>query len=284
MSQSYDIFFAAQLVEGFEEATVRDNLGKLFKANAETLDKLFSGKPQMIKRGVDKQAAIKYKAALQKAGAVALIRANTPAETPKPQPAAEDDLPSSAAISNAAAPKPTATPAPADEPAEEAPAPGSMAERIAALAAEPSSGTFDESLTLAPAGTEVLREDEREVFEELDIDTSAIHIDTEYSGEGIAPQEPAPPAPDTEHLSMGEVGEDIPHLEESVEALDPDTSHLSMGEVGEDIPHLEEVVEPVNPDISNLDLAPEGSDVLEEQYRKHEDAEAPNTDHISLEN
>ena len=32
---------------------------------------------------------------------------------------------------------------------------------------------------------------------------------------------------------MGEVGEEIPHLEEDRELLDPDTSHLSMGEVGE---------------------------------------------------
>ena len=75
MSQRYDIFFAAQLVDGFDEATVRANLATLFKANDQKLDKLFSGKAQPIKRGVDKQTALKYKAALQKAGAVSLIRA-----------------------------------------------------------------------------------------------------------------------------------------------------------------------------------------------------------------
>ena len=51
---------------------------------------------------------------------------------------------------------------------------------------------------------------------------------------------------------MGEVGEEIPHLEEDRELLDPDTSHLSMGEVGE------------------------------EQYRKREEAAPPDTSHISL--
>jgi hypothetical protein len=82
---------------------------------------------------------------------------------------------------------------------------------------------------------------------------------------------------------MGEVGEDIPHLESELEELDPDVSHLSMGEVGEDIPHIEETVEEVNPDTSAISLAPEGSDVLEEEFRSHDDTEAPSTEHISLE-
>ncbi len=84
-------------------------------------------------------------------------------------------------------------------------------------------------------------------------------------------------------MSMSEVGEEIPHLESDEIPLDPDTSHLSMGEVGEDIPHIEEEVELLDPDTSSISLAPEGSDVLEEEYRKQEEATPPNTDHISLE-
>lgn len=42
-------------------------------------------------------------------------------------------------------------------------------------------------------------------------------------------------------------------------------------------------MEAVNPDISAISLAPEGSDVLEEKFRKHDEAKAPSTDHISLE-
>ncbi len=283
MSQRYDIFFAAQLVEGFELDTVRDNLGKLFKADDATLDKLFSGKPQLIKRGVDKEAAIKYKAALQKAGAIARVRehvdaaAAKPAPAPAPAPAAatfEEDLPSSADIKS---------PAAAVEAAPEEG--GSMADRIAALAAEPASGgAFEEGMSLAPPGSDVLREEEREVIEELDIDTSAIHVAPEFSEPTPTDTAPPPPAPDTSHLSMGEVGEEIPHLVEDVEELNPDISALSMGEVGEAIPHLEEAIEELNPDTSGIDLAPEGSDVLEEQYRKQEEVAAPSTDHLALEN
>lgn len=281
MSQRYDIYFAAQLEDGFELTTVRENLGKLFKADAATLDKLFSGKPQLIKKGVDKEAAIKYKAALKKAGAIARIRehadAPTAAAAPSPAPAVDhsahdDDLPSSADIKSA----------PAEEPAH-TDSGGSMADRVAALAGEPSAQAFDESMSLAPAGSEVLGEEEREVVEELDIDTSAIHVASEFSEPEAPPAEPPPPAPDTDHLSMGEVGEEIPHLTEEVEEIDPDTSHLSMGEAGEDIPHLVEEVEAVDPDTSGIDLAPEGSDVLEEKYRVHEEAQAPSTEHLALE-
>jgi len=296
MSQNYDIFFAAQLVDGFDEETVRENLAKLFKANEETLNKLFSGKPQMIKRGVDKQAAIKYKMALQKAGAIALVRANAPAPE-STTPANETADKAKPAASEAATNKPVipTSESPVEESSvEESPAEAekdaaggsSMADRIAALANAPApaaAAVYDESLSLAPAGSDVLREDERTVFEELDIDTSFIHVDMEYAGEGNPGAEPPPPAPDTSHLSMGEVGEKIPQLESDVVPLNPDVSHLSMGPVGEEIPHLFVVLEPVNPDISNINLAPEGSDVLEEQYRVHDDTAAPNTDHISLE-
>ena len=50
METLYDIYFAGQLVEGFEAGEVRENLVKLFKLNDVALEKLFSGKPQPVKR------------------------------------------------------------------------------------------------------------------------------------------------------------------------------------------------------------------------------------------
>lgn len=292
MSDRYDIFFTGKIVDGFDEATVRENVAKLFKANAQTLEKLFSGKPQAIKRGVDKQAAIKYKAAMEKAGAVPVIRAHKDAAAqaapaPAPAPAAEE-LPSSADIK----PKQTMAERLAaltgeDVPSEDTPPPAAAPAPApaAAPAAEPASpgpASFGEGMSLAPAGSDVLRDDEREVVEAQDIDTSAIHLTPEFA-EPVVEETAAPPAPDVSHLSMGEVGDDIPHLDDDVEELDLDISHLSMGDVGEDIPHLEDDQELLDPDISGIDLAPEGSDVLDEQYRKEEAVEAPNTDHLSLE-
>ncbi len=286
MDPLYDIFFAGQLVDGVDETTARSRLGQLFKANEATLDKLFSGKPMAIKRGLDKAGAIKYKRAMEKAGAVALVRAQAapePAPAPPPNDTFnDDDLPSSADI---------AAPAPAPES-------GSMADRIAALASEPAAASTSRAasfgdtsevaegnMTLAAAGSDVLNEDERTQVESVEVDTSGINLASGFEEpEALGGSTEPALDPDTSHLSMGEVGEDIPHLEVEVEELDPDVSHLSMGEVGEDIPHLETEVEVINPDTSAISLAPEGSDVLEEQYRKHEDASAPSTDHINLEN
>jgi hypothetical protein len=280
MSELYDIFFSAQLIDDFDEAAVRKNMAQLFKANEAALGKLFSGKPQLIKRGVNKAAAIKYKAAMQKAGAVARIRkhaqAGEPAPAAAPKPTAqvpkEENLPSSSDIATASTP--------AESGAEKPPA-KKQSERQAALDKQPAGMTFGEEMSVAPAGSDVLREDEREQHVELDIDTSGIQLASSFT-ETETPAVDVPPAPDTSHLSMGEVGEDIPQLESTQKAVAPDTSHLSMGEVGEDIPNLDEEVEIVEPDISGIDLAPEGSDMLEEKDRHKDEVEAPNTDHLSL--
>jgi hypothetical protein len=290
MSELYDIFFSAQLIDDFDEGTVRKNIAQLFKANEATLEKLFSGKPQLIKSGVDKPAAVKYKAALQKAGAVARVRKHVPAgdqapapkaAAPKPKAAAkpapapeipmEEDLPSSGDITPAAA---TASVGKgADVKSEEA--------RDAALANQPDAVTFGEEISVAPAGSDLLQDEELEQPEVLEVDTSSIELAATFDEFEIIEVE-VPPAPDTSHLSMGEVGEDIPHLESTEETVKPDTSHLSMGEVGEDIPNLEPDVELLDPDTSGIDLAPEGSDMLDEKDRHKDEAEAPNTDHLSL--
>ena len=165
---------------------------------------------------------------------------------------------------------------PAPEAGTEEPAPTTTP----AAAAAPAAGA-DSGISLAPPGSDVLNADERSEFQEADVDTSAIHLAPEFAEPEATPRE-EPPAPDTSHMSMGEVGEDIPTLEDAVIELDPDISHLSMGEVGEEIPHLELDQEPVDVDTSAIDLAPEGSDVLEEQYKKKDEAEAPDTSHINM--
>ena len=318
MSESYDIYFAGQIVDGFDDASVRKNVARLFKADEKTLTRLFSGKPQLLKRGVDKSTALKYKAALNKAGAVPLIRAATGT---RPSPAVSSEHASGATASKQRAPDPAAA-----EPGRGS----TLAERLAALTGESSPSATgaaaastaaattaaastaaastaaattaaastpptpssegdvatdsDANLSLAPVGSDVLREEERAVVEELQIDVSAIELAEADDELPLAPPaEPPPPVPDTSHLAMGEVGEVIPHIENVVPIIDPDVSHLTMGAVGEAIPHLEVHEEPVNPDISGIELAPEGSEVLEEQYRRHVTAAAPNTDHLSLE-
>lgn len=260
MEPLYNIFFAGEVMEGRDPGAVREALGQLFKADKATLDKLFSGKAQSIKRNCDKATALKYKQAMEKAGARPLIKQ-------------------------------------ADPPAER---PLTAAEKIAALAAAPDTGTYtDDSVAseqaqtpeekdegdfdIAEAGADVLKPEERRKPVEADIDTG--HLDVGGSADRLSEEPPPPPAPpDTSHLSMGEVGDDIPVLDNGIEPLSPDTDALSLSPEGTDFSDCAPP-EPVPPavDLSAIELAPEGSDVLEEKFRRSEQGAAPETDHIALE-
>ena len=74
METRYNVYFAGQLLEGQELSTVRDNLANVFNADQQTLDKLFSGKAQLLKRDCDKATALKYKQAMERAGALPVIK------------------------------------------------------------------------------------------------------------------------------------------------------------------------------------------------------------------
>jgi hypothetical protein len=224
MDERYNIYFAGVVLEGHDIAQVRLQLGKLFKADDLTLDKLFSGSPQMIKRNCDKSTALKYQQAMKKVGAKPLIRSA--------EPAAEQNNPD-----------------------------------------------FD----LAPAGADVLRPEERTEIAQLEIDTSAISLaDTGERLSELAP--PAPAAPDTDHLSMGDVGEDIPNLDKGPPSLPPDTSGISLSPEGSD--YSDCAPEPAGGpdlDLSALELADQGADMLDEQYKSEDKPAVPATDHLSLE-
>ncbi len=90
MSESYNIYFAGELLPEHDANEVRARLAKLFNANDATLDKLFSGKRQLIKRDCDNATALKYKQAMERAGAVPIVRPVEPpaaAQPATPQPA-----------------------------------------------------------------------------------------------------------------------------------------------------------------------------------------------------
>ena len=50
MEVRYNIYYAGTVLEGHDIASVRQQLGRLFKADNVTLDKLLSGQPQMSNR------------------------------------------------------------------------------------------------------------------------------------------------------------------------------------------------------------------------------------------
>ncbi|OUM09338.1 hypothetical protein BW686_01185 [Pseudomonas syringae] len=75
----YEIVFSAELVAGAQPEKVRANLAKLFQADAERLELLFSGRRLVLKNNLDAATAEKYRATLERAGArVHILEMNAP--------------------------------------------------------------------------------------------------------------------------------------------------------------------------------------------------------------
>ena len=272
MEKRYNVYFAGQLQEGQELSRVRDGLGKLFNADEQTLDKLFSGKAQLLNRDCDKATALKYKQAMERAGALPVLKQVQAAGT---QPTAT------------AAPAPTKTLSAAEKIAALAAAPDEAGYRSehAAASTDNEQGQSPEQagMNLAPAGTEVLRENERQEPVRREIDTSGLEVDPAAQRLSEEPPPPAP-APDTSHLDMGAVGELIPTLPSDEQPLSPDTDAIDLAPEGTDFSDCAAPAAESPPlDLSGMDLAPPGSDVLEDKYRHKQPPPAPSTEHISLE-
>jgi len=266
METRYDVYFAGQVLEGHDPHAVRAKLAKLFNADENTLDRLFSGKRQSVKRDCDEATAAKYQQAMQRAGAQAIV---SPVDA---KPATDDQASAASKIAALAAADTTSF-------AQSQPNQATAAEATEAADTE----VVEEGLNLAPPETDVLREHERAAPVERDIDTSGLEVD--QTAERLSQTPPAPPpAPDTSHLSSAEVGEAIPNLPVQTEAVEPDIEGITLAPAETD---LSDCAPPParapNLDLSSMEIAPAGSDVIEERYRKMEQSVAPSTEHISLE-
>ena len=256
MEKRYNVYFSGQVMNGHEYASVRSKLAKVFSANEQTLDKLFSGKPQIIKKSCDRATAQKYLQALTQVGAQALIK-----QIPPPEPTA----------------------------------PLTRAERIAAVAAgggESTVTTVDPAyiepapeatgLNLAATGADLLRPEERLEDASASINISGIQLsDADQPLAEVRLEAPPPPA--TDHLSTAEPGELIPTLARQQDIIEPDISEIDLSPQGTDLSDCNPAPA-TTPEITldHMELAAAGSDLLSEQERVKPAPPPPNTDHLSV--
>ncbi|MGK0442532.1 MAG: hypothetical protein ACJA0N_002343 [Pseudohongiellaceae bacterium] len=83
MTESYSVVLTGKLLNGESLDDVKAKVGAAFKLNQAQLDKLFSGKPVALKRGLDKKQAVRLSTRLQQLNAHAVIKA----VAAKPEPA-----------------------------------------------------------------------------------------------------------------------------------------------------------------------------------------------------
>ncbi|MCP3868301.1 MAG: hypothetical protein GY703_09455 [Gammaproteobacteria bacterium] len=72
--QLYDIFFSGQILQGRNPVEVRSRIAKIFNADENALERLFSGTPVRVKAGVNEETAVTYRVAFRDAGASVNIK------------------------------------------------------------------------------------------------------------------------------------------------------------------------------------------------------------------
>ena len=268
MKERYDIYFSGQVMDGHDLESVRNKLATLFKADQTTLDKLFSGKAQLIKRNCDHSTALKYKNAMEQAGALPVIKALS----------VETESGTESSTDQSAAEKIAALAATADDNRYQQSAPEEPSPKLGK-----SASTESGSIGLAPPGTDVLREEERAEPVTREIDTTALQIDT--SASRLSDEKPPPAATlDTGHLSLADTGETIPNLPSTDTPVTPNLDGLVLSEPDTDFSDCASAKPPAPVlDLSALAVEPAGTELLEEKYRKAEADATPATDHLSLE-
>lgn len=181
----YEIAFSGQTVPGAPLDTVKANLARLFQADAQRIELLFSGRRMVIKNNLDAEAAEKYRSVIERAGAVvevvdmdAQIEEIELAPPPPAEPVSAPIQP----VASAAAPQGRLKVAPRDE--------------YMAAFADVDAPDFG----LAPVGTDL--QDEKPEAQAPRVDLSQFSVAPVGSDMGQARPEPAGPAPDTSHLKL----------------------------------------------------------------------------------
>ena len=243
----YDILFAGEILAGNHRDTVAENLARLFKATPETVARLMDGGTHVLKRGTDRETALKYESAMQRAGARAILR--------------------EVAAESAPTPPPPQTPAPAPMPADPAPA------RTA--------GPDATGLSLAPPGSEVLAPHERRSVDAVVVDTSGIALASVFAAPSGTDRPPPPAAPDTSHISIAAPGADLLEGHHApAPPPPPDTAALSLAAPGARLAPQEERPPIAPPDPQDITLAPPGA--LLEELKPERKPLNPDTSGISL--
>ena len=220
--EMFQILVNGTLTEGAEIDQVKQNIAKLFKTSVDKVEPMFSGRKLAVKKGLDKQTALKYKTAITNAGlaaAVAAMESKAPASTDKADDISLDNA-TLAATGSSMDETPVAAPANIDTSSL---AMDSVGETLAEAATTPEPAIDTSQISMGEVGEDVT---EYAPTPEPDIDISK--LDMGGAGEDVMQYEPVPEADiDTSELSMADTGEDVMQHKE-IPPADIDTSSLKL--------------------------------------------------------
>ncbi|MCF5707414.1 hypothetical protein GIV19_08935 [Pseudomonas syringae] len=191
----YEIVFDGQLVAGAQPEKVKANLGKLFQADASRLELLFSGRRLVLKNSLDADTAEKYRATLERAGAIVeVVQMNAP------QAVDAVEAPQAAHINEV--------------------------EEVE-LARPPDEPTWLRKISVKPGRLQIKPRDAyMAAFSDVDAPDYSV---AEAGSDMQDPKpDPVPPALDLSRLSVAPVGSDMGQAPRGTDKTAPDTSHLKL--------------------------------------------------------
>ena len=165
-----EIVFRGDIAPGETVAGVKARVAQLFRIDEQRADQLFSGRPTVLKRNLDRQKAEQFQQALAKAGAVVEMRLQSEVVSEE-QVASEEQTASSETES-------TGTSSGSGDESE-----WSLSPIGSDLLSGKERKTFVEAninvdhLTLGEAGDDVLNADEKQPFVERQMDLSHLSLD-----------------------------------------------------------------------------------------------------------
>lgn len=294
----YDLYITGKLVEGVSSTDARDDLARLFNTNADKVARYVSGQPALFKRGIDKAAAMKYKAALHQVGILVTFKSHPLAAEGSSIETAEGSSMQTAegAVTRIAEGSSMQTAeGSANNTAESSfiqTDEGSVTETAEGSATETAEGSSSGRniatgnpsglvLSLAVAGSDVLLPEEKSLFVAVDIDTSAIRMVSVFS-ELEPPASVGVASPDTSHMSIAAAGVNL--LEDKPEPPPPlplDLDSMSLAPAGATLQQLTEKLPALPPNTDALAMAPAGADLLEGEQQPTPPP-APDTSHLSM--
>lgn len=177
----YEIAFAGQVVPGAPLEQVKANLARLFQADEQRIALLFSGRRVVIKSGLDAAGAEKYRATMERAGALAIVQALQVEEVEM-------------------------APAPAPAPAAQAAAPARSGGSARVIPRDEYMAAFSDveapDFGIAPVGADL--QDAKAEAQAPAVDLSQFSLAPVGSDMGQAKAAPPAPPPDTSHLKLQE--------------------------------------------------------------------------------
>ncbi len=222
--QRYDIYFTGKIADGVSAELAQENLAKLFNTTADKVSRLFNGKPQLLKRGMDKATTIKYKTAFEGAGLLVAFK-----KLPRVTEAKAETEAISLAVTGS----------------------DLLLEHERKKSIEANIDTSNIKLVSAFMAVDP---EEKPIIPAPDTG----HISIAEVGADLLtekPQPAPPPALDLDDLSLAPPGTAFETITDKQTVVDPDTSGISIAEVGADIlPDKQDKPVTDTPDTTHLSL------------------------------